>query len=129
VGQYAGATSEIHRGFVMAATKDQAATPELRARLKQFVAAWRQGHRDAWNPAIAVDLHDEIERIATQAESEGAEHVAGPALELVVYLCSFVEGVAPNASQREALAAMIERLNVAAGGVPATKSAPTKTTA
>src|SRR5688572_17078251 len=108
----------------MAATQDRAATPELRARLKQFVGAWRHGHRDAWNPASAVELHDEIERIATQAESEGAEHVAGPALELVVYLCSFVEGVAPNPRQREALAAMIERPNVAGGGLPAAKSAP-----
>src|SRR5688572_2991208 len=110
----------------MAATKDRAATPELRARLKQFVGAWRDGHHDAWNPAIAIELHDELERIATQAESEGAEHVAGPALELVVYLCSFVEGVAPNPRQREALAAMIERLYVAAGGVPAAKSVPVR---
>ena len=58
------------------------------------------------------------------AEEQAASEIAAPALELTVYLCSFVDGAAiPNPAQRQGLEQLIERLAAASGETTVRRSA------
>lgn len=93
----------------------------LRQKLDAFVAQWREGLSGSWDGARASLLHEELERLTGEADSLGMGDVAETALELTVFLCSFVEsGVIPSPTQRQALAGMVERL----GGAPVAEEAP-----
>ncbi|MDR3389824.1 MAG: response regulator [Rudaea sp.] len=88
----------------------------LRQRTQTFVEGWRQTLGGDWIPERASAMYDDLERLAAMAEEQAASQIAGPALELTVYLCSFVDGGAsPNPAQRHGLEQLIERLAAASG--------------
>ena len=88
----------------------------LRQRVRGFVDDWRATLGKQWQPERADALYEELERLAAEAEAQSADAIAAPALELVVYLCSFVDGAAvPNTSQRHGLDHLIEALAAASG--------------
>ncbi|MEO8802102.1 MAG: response regulator [Rudaea sp.] len=88
----------------------------LRQRVQRFVDDWRTTLGKNWQSERADALYEDLERLAAEAEAQSAIRIAGPALELVVYLCSFVDGAAiPNASQRQGLDRQIETLAAASG--------------
>jgi len=71
-------------------------------------AEWNQKFRAmlerGWPLAEVAALHDDLDRIASAADGLHDSELAGAAVELSVYLCSFVEdGRNPDASQREKL--------------------------
>ncbi|MEO8671648.1 MAG: response regulator [Tahibacter sp.] len=83
----------------------------LRQRIDTFVAGWRSGLAEGWDAARASVLHEELEGIAAAADAQNLTELAEPAMELTVFLCSFVESSAmPSPVQRQSLDAMIERL-------------------
>ncbi|MCQ4163664.1 response regulator [Tahibacter harae] len=83
----------------------------LRQRLEAFVADWRSSQSGAWDGAKASLLHEELERINAEAEAQDLAEIAAPTLEVIVFLCSFVEtGAIPSAAQRQALAGLIDKL-------------------
>lgn len=83
----------------------------LRQRLDSFVADWRASLGDHWDGAKAGLLHEELERINAEAEALDLAEVAVPTLELIVFLCSFVEtGAIPSAVQRAALGSLVDGL-------------------
>lgn len=101
---------------------DKAALPSgggdrgLRQRMQGFVQSWRETLGKGWQPEQASAMYDSIERLAAQAEEQGAGDLSAPALELAVYLCSFVDGGArPNPAQRQGLEQLIGRLAAASG--------------
>ena len=102
-------------------SNDKSATPAhgdraLRQRVQGFVDEWRQMLGKQWQPERVDALYEDLEHIATLAEKQAASQIAEPALELVVYLCSFVDGAAvPNAAQRQGLQELIQALAVASG--------------
>ncbi|MGN6314126.1 MAG: response regulator [Rhodanobacteraceae bacterium] len=66
-----------------------------------------------WPMAEVAALHDDLDRIASAADGLHDDALASAAVELSVYLCSFVEdGRSPDASQR----ANLLRLSRALGG-------------
>ena len=72
-----------------------------------------------WPLAEVAALHDDLDRIASAADGLHDDELASAAVELSVYLCSFVEdGRSPDASQRTTLL----RLSRALGGDHAVKS-------
>jgi PleD family two-component response regulator/EAL domain-containing protein (putative c-di-GMP-specific phosphodiesterase class I) len=88
----------------------------LRGRTQAFVDSWRQTLGTEWVAERASALYEDLERLAATAEAQAANEIAGPALELTVYLCSFVDGgAAPNPAQRQGLEKLIERLAAAIG--------------
>jgi PleD family two-component response regulator/EAL domain-containing protein (putative c-di-GMP-specific phosphodiesterase class I) len=88
----------------------------LRQRTQIFVESWRQALGKDWQPERASAMYEDLERLATMAEAQAAGEIAEPALELTVYLCSFVDGGAsPNPAQRLGLEQLIERLAAASG--------------
>jgi len=88
----------------------------LRQRAQAFVDGWRQALGKEWQPERASAIYEDLERLAETAEEQGALDIAGPALELTVYLCSFVDGGAlPSPVQRQGLEQLIERLAKASG--------------
>jgi DNA-binding response OmpR family regulator/EAL domain-containing protein (putative c-di-GMP-specific phosphodiesterase class I) len=83
----------------------------LRQKLEAFAGQWRDGLSTSWDGARASLLNEELERLTGEADAIGLADVAEPALELTVFLCSFVEsGVVPSPAQRQALLVMVERL-------------------
>jgi CheY-like chemotaxis protein len=73
-----------------------------------------------WPLAEVAALHDDLDRIASAADGLHDDELASAAVELSVYLCSFVEdGRSPDANQR----ATLLRLSLALGGEQADKSA------
>lgn len=100
-------TTEAEAG--QRATADDSA---LRQRLDAFVAEWRASLSEAsWNGAKASLLHEELEKINAEAEARDLVEIATPTLELIVFLCSFVEtGAIPSQVQRQALAGLIDNL-------------------
>uniref|UniRef100_UPI0021479D8D hypothetical protein n=1 Tax=Tahibacter caeni TaxID=1453545 RepID=UPI0021479D8D len=94
----------------------------LRQRLESFVAEWRANLGDHWDGAKAGLLHEELEKINAEAEARDFAEIAVPTLELIVFLCSFVEtGAIPSAVQRAALGGLVDGLAPAAA---APKPAP-----
>src|SRR4051812_44215508 len=88
----------------------------LRQRMQTLVQGWRGTLSKNWQPEQASAMYESIERLASQAEEQAATEISGPALELTVYLCSFVDGGAhPNPAQRQGLEQLIERLASASG--------------
>jgi PleD family two-component response regulator/EAL domain-containing protein (putative c-di-GMP-specific phosphodiesterase class I) len=88
----------------------------LRQRTQAFVKSWRETLGRDWQPEQASSIYESVERLAASAEEQGASDISGPALELTVYLCSFVDGGAqPNPAQRQGLEQLIERLAAASG--------------
>ena len=82
----------------------------LRQRMQAFLEGWRSGLGKQWQAAKASALYEELEQLSAMAEEQGAGEIAGPALELAVYLCSFVDrDTAPNPSQRQGLDARARR--------------------
>ncbi|HJU26544.1 MAG TPA: response regulator [Rhodanobacteraceae bacterium] len=83
-----------------------------------------------WPLAEVAALHDDLDRIASAADGLGDSELATAAVELSVYLCSFVEdGRNPDAGQREKLL----RLGNSLGGEvdttavrPVLKAAPSR---
>jgi DNA-binding response OmpR family regulator len=66
-----------------------------------------------WSLAEVAALHDDLDRIASAADGLHDDELASAAVELSVYLCSFVEdGRSPDANQR----ATLVRLSRALGG-------------
>ncbi|GEM_PF-671176 len=95
----------------------------LRQRVQAFLEGWRSGLGQQWQSASASALYEELERLAALAEEQGAAELAAPALELTVYLCSFVDrDAAPNPAQRQELERLIERLAAATGETPAKRA-------
>lgn len=73
-----------------------------------------------WPLAEVAALHDDLDRIASAADGTGDTELATAAIELSVYLCSFVEdGRSPDAAQR----ANMQRMSRALGGESAPESA------
>jgi PleD family two-component response regulator len=86
--------------------------------------AWRNELGTHWQGARASALYDELEQLAAHAGEQGARELAGPALELTVYLCSFIDrDAAPNPSQRQELERLLDRLAAAAGAATAKRAA------
>ncbi len=86
---------------------------------------WNQKFRAmlerGWPLAEVAALHDDLDRIASAADGLHDAELAGAAVELSVYLCSFVEdGRNPDAGQREKLL----RLGSALAGNVAPVEAP-----
>ncbi|HET8940590.1 MAG TPA: response regulator, partial [Rudaea sp.] len=110
-------TTETH-------ASEQSGTPTrgdraLRQRVQGFIDDWRQMPAKQWQPERVDALYEDLERFATLAEKQGARQIAEPALELAVYLCSFVDGAAvPNAAQRQGLEDLIAGLALASGETP-----------
>lgn len=95
----------------------------LRQRLEAFVADWRSQLGSGWDGPKASQLHEELERINAEAEAQDLSDLAAPTLELIVFLCSFVEnGVIPSTVQRQAMAAMIDGLAQPAAPPPQLQS-------
>lgn len=95
----------------------------LRQRMQAFLEGWRSGLGKQWQAAKASALYEELEQLSAMAEEQGAGEIAGPALELAVYLCSFVDrDTAPNPSQRQGLDRLLDRLAAAAGDSPARRA-------
>ena len=96
----------------------------LRQRAQSLVDGWRQTLGKEWQPERASSLYDDLERLTVMAEEQAASDIAAPALELTVYLCSFVDGAAaPNPAQRQGMEQLIERLASASGESTARRSA------
>ena len=88
----------------------------LRQRVQSFVHDWRESLAKDWQPAQASAMYESIERLAAELEERAAQEMAEPALELTVYLCSFVDGAArPNPAQRQGLEQLVERLAKVSG--------------
>ncbi|MGA9334906.1 MAG: response regulator [Rudaea sp.] len=88
----------------------------LRQRVQGFVDDWRVTLGKHWQPERADALYEDLERLAAEAEAQSANGIAAPAMALVVYLCSFVDGAAvPNPTQRQGLDRLIEALAEASG--------------
>jgi DNA-binding response OmpR family regulator/EAL domain-containing protein (putative c-di-GMP-specific phosphodiesterase class I) len=103
----------------------------LRQRLETFVGAWRGSLADgSWDGARATELHEELEKINAEAEAGEIGDIATPTLELIVFLCSFVEtGAIPSAVQRQALGALVDNLGHPAPAAPVPATATTTATA
>jgi DNA-binding response OmpR family regulator/EAL domain-containing protein (putative c-di-GMP-specific phosphodiesterase class I) len=83
----------------------------LRQRLDAFVNDWRNDLGENWDGAKAGLLHEELEKINAEAEAQQIGDIATPTLELIVFLCSFVEtGAVPSSVQRQALAGLVDNL-------------------
>ncbi len=83
----------------------------LRQRLDAFVGEWRTSLGERWDGTKASVLHEELEKINADAEAQAFGDIATPTLELIVFLCSFVEtGAVPSALQRQALAGLVDNL-------------------
>jgi len=91
----------------------------LRRQTREFVAGWRELMRHEWHAEAVSALHEEIEKIAAAADESGAKEIADPALEMTVYLCSFVdEGVQPDATQQHELQSLVDVLADVCGMAP-----------
>ena len=96
----------------------------LRQRTQGLVQAWRETLTRSWQPEQASTMYESVERLASMAEEQGASEISGPALELTVYLCSFVDGGGqPTPSQRQGLEQLIDRLQAVSGEPAAQRSA------
>jgi CheY-like chemotaxis protein len=76
--------------------------------IRAWGAEWNQKFRAmlerGWPLAEVAALHDDLDRIASAADGLHDAELAGAAVELSVYLCSFVEdGRSPDVAQREKL--------------------------
>jgi hypothetical protein len=95
----------------------------LRQRLDTFVGEWRASLGERWDGSRASQLHEELEKINADAEAQSIGEIATPTLELIVFLCSFVEtGAVPSALQRQALADLVDNLGQSSSAPP--RSAP-----
>ena len=95
----------------------------LRQRTQAFVQAWRETLTRNWQPEHASAMYESVEKLSALAEEQGASDISGPALELTVYLCSFVDGGArPNPAQRQGLEQLIDRMQAASGEAPVQRS-------
>jgi DNA-binding response OmpR family regulator/EAL domain-containing protein (putative c-di-GMP-specific phosphodiesterase class I) len=91
----------------------------LRLQTRELVTGWRELMRREWNAERVSALHEEVEKLAAAADAKGVKEIADPALELTVYLCSFVdEGVHPDAAQQRELQALIDALASMCGMAP-----------
>jgi DNA-binding response OmpR family regulator/EAL domain-containing protein (putative c-di-GMP-specific phosphodiesterase class I) len=92
--------------------------PALKDRVRGVVDSWTELQSGSWNAMAALAQYEELERIASAAEQLGVREIAEPALELTVYLSTFVEGrLYPSNAQRQRLGEGIERLRgVVEGG-------------
>lgn len=89
----------------------------LRERVQTLVDSWEELQSGSWNAMAAAAQYEEIERIAGAAEQLGATEIAEPAVELTVYLCTFVESrLYPSNAQRARLAELVARLARAVAG-------------
>lgn len=94
-----------------ASRRTPAAERALRQRLDVFVNDWRSSLGDGWDGVKAGLLHEELEKINAEAEAQDIGDIATPTLELIVFLCSFVEtGAVPSTVQRQALAGLVDSL-------------------
>ena len=94
--------------------------------IRAWGAEWNQKFHAmlerGWPLAEVAALHDDLDRIASAADGLHDTELAGAAVELSVYLCSFVEdGRSPDAGQRETLLRLGNAL--AGGAMPAAATA------
>lgn len=83
----------------------------LRQRTQAFLRRWREQLGGGWQARQASGLYDDLEQLAALAEAKGVAEVADPALELAIYLCSFIDTeAAPNPAQRHGLDRLVEQL-------------------
>ena len=102
---------------------DSSDEEDLPRRARAFLKSWRAGLRH-WHAERAVELSEELERLAARAESQGSASISQAALELAVYLSSFTDtDTAPNVGQRESLDRLVGRLGAAVGENPAGQKA------
>jgi DNA-binding response OmpR family regulator/EAL domain-containing protein (putative c-di-GMP-specific phosphodiesterase class I) len=89
----------------------------LRQRVQALVESWEELQSGSWNAMAAIAQYEELERISASAEQLGAIEIAEPAVELTVYLCTFVESrLYPSNAQRARLADLVARLARVASG-------------
>lgn len=70
-----------------------------------------------WNQETVADLHDEVVRLAIDADHAGDALIADAASELCAYLCCFVDGpMQPNPAQRARMVRLARALEAAAQG-------------
>jgi DNA-binding response OmpR family regulator/EAL domain-containing protein (putative c-di-GMP-specific phosphodiesterase class I) len=100
--------------------------PALKDRVRALVDSWTELQSGSWNAMAASAQYEELERISATAEQLKATEVGDPAVELAVYLCTFVEGrIYPSNSQRARMNELVGRLRAVTA--PATsKSAAAK---
>jgi len=81
----------------------------LHRRAHAFLEGWRASQKP-WRRDRAWPLYEELERLTATAKDQGAAEIAASALELAVYLCSFVDNdTAPNPAQHQALDRLVSR--------------------
>ena len=93
---------------------DTTARQALHERCLSLVRRWQPLARSGWDHHAARLLGEEIDQIATTAESLGLQEVNSSALELAAYLCSFIDDkLVPNEHSLENLAGMVNTLGSA----------------
>lgn len=113
----------VTRTDAAASRRNPAAERALRQRLDAFVNDWRSSLGDGWDGVKAGLLHEELERINAEAEAQDIGDIATPTLELIVFLCSFVEtGAVPSTVQRQALAGLVDGLGHSEAPRPAPRT-------
>jgi DNA-binding response OmpR family regulator len=91
----------------------------LHDHVKVFLRHWGEnlGEGKPWRVHHAAALYEDLEALCAMAERENAAEIVEPALELAIYLCSFVDGDnAPNAAQRQGLEQLIGLLATGVAG-------------
>ncbi len=89
----------------------------LRQRVQALVESWEELQSGSWNAMAAIAQYEELERLSATAEQLGAVEIAEPAVELTVYLCTFVESrLYPSNAQRARLSELVARLARVASG-------------
>jgi hypothetical protein len=94
----------------------------LHHRAHAFIEGWRASQK-LWQRDRASSLYEELEQLAAMAKDQGEAAIAASALELAVYLCSFVDNdTAPNPAQRQALERLINGLAATVAVSPARRA-------
>src|SRR5690348_15810250 len=117
--------------MVMNATGNAGSAPTANA-IRAWGAEWTHKFQKmlerGWPLADVAALHDDLDRIASAADGLHDDELASAAVELSVYLCSFVEdGRSPDAGQRANLLRLSQSLagdHVQAPQQPAAPSKP-----
>lgn len=96
-----------------------AVAPDLSRRVFALAQSWEELQSAGWNAMAAAAQYEELEVIAALGEQGADRPLATRAVEMAVYLCTFVEGrLYPSNAQRARLNELLARLREAAEGAP-----------
>ncbi len=89
----------------------EGAVQVLRTRMRDFVTEWTEVLGAEWQCDRAVDLHEKLDQLVACADQLKVASLTEPALELIVYMCSFLEAASyPNRSQHQHMRELVQRL-------------------